>query len=45
MTDYCKKHELKKNVDLGGVMFCKKCLEEGIKRYEEGGFFKKDAKN
>jgi translation elongation factor EF-Ts len=28
----CKKHKINKTVDLGGVMFCKKCLEEGSER-------------
>ena len=32
--DKCKKHKIKMMVDLGGVMFCKKCLKEGAKRFE-----------
>ena len=33
----CKKHKIKKEVDIGGVMFCEKCLEEGVERMEKSG--------
>lgn len=39
----CRKHKIKKTVDLGGVMFCKKCLAGGIKRLQKSNVLQADT--
>jgi len=39
----CRKHNVKKDVDLGGIMFCRKCLEES--KFNKKNKGKNDATN